>query len=124
MAFIYSLNGTIFILTVELTVIYCLSNSFSSRYCNYFLEYSQASILSTVLCIFLTLKFAAIQFGNALSFSVFQNTSYHETNLLSKQLYFQSSIDYNKMGDFRREFFFFFFFFPEYLAVWSSTSFL
>ena len=61
---IHSLNGTIFILTGELAVIHCLSNSFSSRYCNHFLEYSQASILSTVLCIFLMLlKFAAIQFG-------------------------------------------------------------
>ena len=63
MTFIYSLNGTTFIWTGELVVINCLSNSFSSRYCNYFLQYSQTSILSKVLCIFLMLKFEAIQFG-------------------------------------------------------------
>ena len=44
MTFIHSLNGTIFICTGELAVIYCLSNSFSSRYSNYFLEHSQAFI--------------------------------------------------------------------------------
>ena len=57
----------------------------------------QLSILPTALCIFLTFKFAAIQFGNALSFSAFQKTSRRETNLLSKHLYFQSSIDYIEM---------------------------
>ena len=36
-------------------------------------------------------------FTNALSFSVFQNTNHHETNFSSKQLYFQSSIDYTEM---------------------------
>ena len=61
-ALVHSLNGTIFTFTGELAVIHCLSNSFSSRYCNYFLEYSQASIILTVLYIFL-LKFAAIQLG-------------------------------------------------------------
>ena len=44
--------------------------------------------------------------ANALSLSVFQNTSHREPNLLSKQLYFQSSIDYNEMIDFHREIFF------------------
>ena len=44
--------------------------------------------------------------ANALSFSIFPNTSHLETNLLSKHLYFQSRIDYNKMRDFRREIFF------------------
>ena len=39
-AFIQSLKGTIFILTWELVVIFCLSNSFSSRFYSYFLEYS------------------------------------------------------------------------------------
>ena len=63
MALVHSLNGTIFIFTGELAVIRCLSNSFSSRYCNYFLDCSQASILLTVLSTFLMLKFAAIQFG-------------------------------------------------------------
>ena len=42
----------------------------------------------------------------ALSFSVFRNSSHRETNLLSKQLYFLSSIDYNEMRDFRRGIFF------------------
>ena len=36
-------------------------------------------------------------FSNALSFSVFQNTSNQEINFSSKQLYFQSSIDYTEM---------------------------
>ena len=44
--------------------------------------------------------------ANALSFSVIQDTSHGETNLLSKQLYFQSRIDYNEMRDFCREIFF------------------
>ena len=74
MALIHSLNGTTFIFTRELAVIRCLSNSFSSSYCNYLLEYSQASILSTVLCIFPMLKFAAIQFGKL---TFFQRNSGH-----------------------------------------------
>ena len=76
MALIHSLNGTIFIFTGELAVIRCLSNSFGSRYCNCFLEYSQASILLTVLCIFLMLKFAAIQFGKR---TFFQRNSGHQS---------------------------------------------
>ena len=44
--------------------------------------------------------------ANALSFSLIQDTSHGETNLLSKQLYFQSRIDYNEMRDFCREIFF------------------
>ena len=36
-------------------------------------------------------------FTNALYFSVFQNTSHRETKFLSKQPYFQSSIDYIEM---------------------------
>ena len=44
--------------------------------------------------------------ANAISFSVFQNSSHRETNLLSKHLYFQSSIVYNEMIDFIREIFF------------------
>ena len=107
-AFIYSLNGTVFILTGELAVIHCLINSFSSRYFNYSLEYSPASILSTVLCIFLMVKFEAIQFGQR---TFFQGISEHQplcntSNLLSMQLYFQSSIYFNDMRDFRREIFF------------------
>ena len=56
-------NGTIFVLTGQLAVIYCLSISFSSRYYDHFLEYSQPSILLTLLCIFLMLKVAAIKFS-------------------------------------------------------------
>ena len=41
--------------------------------------------------------------ANALSFSVIQDTSHDETNLLPKQLYFQSRIDYNEMREFCRE---------------------
>ena len=63
-------------LTGELAVIHCLSNSFSSRYKNYFLEYSQPSILSTTLCIFLTLKFTAIQF---IQRTFFQHISEHQS---------------------------------------------
>ena len=44
--------------------------------------------------------------ANALSFSLIQDTSHGETNLLSKQLYFQSRIDHNEMRDFCREIFF------------------
>ena len=44
--------------------------------------------------------------ANALSFSAFQSTSHCETNLLSKQLYFQSRTDDNEMRDFHREIFF------------------
>ena len=44
--------------------------------------------------------------ANTLSFSVIQDTSHCETNLLSKQLYFQSRIDYNEIRVFRREIFF------------------
>ena len=111
MTSIHSLNGTMFILTGELTVIHCLSIFFSSRYCNYFLEYSQTFILSTVLCIFLMLEFAAIQVGPS---TLVQNTSHSETNLLPNQLYHQSSNDYNEMRDFRRDIF------SEYQVVWIS----
>ena len=44
--------------------------------------------------------------ANTLSFSVIQDTSHCETNLLSKQPYFQSRIDYNEIRDFCREIFF------------------
>ena len=74
--FVYSLNGATFILTGELSVIRCLSSFFSSSYCNYFLEYSLVSIVSTVLCIFLMLKFAAIRFGHR---TCFQRISEHQS---------------------------------------------
>ena len=69
MAFIHSLNGITFILTGELAVIYCLRNSFCSRYYNYSQNTRRHPFLVrycctlTVLCIFLMLKFAAIQFN-------------------------------------------------------------
>ena len=53
--------------------------------------------LSTVLHIFLTLKLQSSTVANALSFSVFQNTSHREINFLSKQQYFQDRIDYIEM---------------------------
>ena len=115
---IFSLKGIGFILTGELGVIHCLSNSFSSRYHNYFLELLQPSTLSKGICIFVTLKFAAIQLG--------QRTFFHrETNLLSKQLYFPSNIDY--VGIIAATWGSYSFaerFFSEYLLVWSSYVFL
>ena len=39
----------------------------------------------------------ASTFTSALSFSVFQNTSYRKTNLLLKRLHFQNSIDFIEM---------------------------
>ena len=87
-------------------------------------EYSQPSIFLTILYIFPTLKFANIHF-NVLSFSVFQNTSHCETNFLSNQLYFQTSIDYTEMraaiegASFSQKNFF-----SEQLVVWSSFFFL
>ena len=60
-------------------------------------------------------------FANALSFSVFQNTSHRKTNFLSKQLYFQSSIDYIEMRPATSSRYVFVErFFSEYLVVWSS----
>ena len=115
---IFSLKGIGFILTGELGVIHCLSNSFSGRYHNYFLELLQPSTLSKGICIFVTLKFAAIQLG--------QRTFFHrETNLLSKQLHFPSNIDY--VGIIAATWGSYFFaerFFSEYLLVWSSYVFL
>ena len=77
MAVIHSLKGSVFILTGELAVIDCLSNSFSSiclfpkkvgssyvffhRHYIYFYRIL-AAIHSFILYIFVTLKFAAINF--------------------------------------------------------------
>ena len=64
-------------------------------------------------------------FANALSFSVFQNTSHLETNFLSKQLYFQISSDYT---DIRAATFGSYFFTKrfilEHVVVWNSYFFL
>ena len=91
-----------------------------------YLEYSQSSILSTVLCIFLTLKFATIQFYRRTFFQcTFQNTSHRETNFFLKQLYFQSNIDYVEMKAVTwSSYFFAERIFSEYLAVWNSYFFL
>ena len=59
---------------------------------NIYMEYSQSFILWMVLYFF-----SDVKSQYALSFSVFQNTSHGETNFLSKQLYFQSSIDYTEI---------------------------
>ena len=87
MAVIHSLKGIVFILTGELAVIYCLSKSFSSSYYNYSLEYLQSSILPTVLYIFLTFKFAAIQFGSCPFFQCFS-----KYQPLSKKLVIKAAI--------------------------------
>ena len=76
MTLIHSLNSTIFILTGELAVILFLSDSFSSMYRNYFLEYSQVSILSTIQYIFLMLKFTANHLGQR---TFFQRISEHKS---------------------------------------------
>ena len=113
---IHSLKCAVFILTGKFIyfVIHCLSISISSSMfiskkalilamCSFkgdiiiSIEYSQPSILSTVLYIFQTLKFAAIQ---SCLHTFFQRISEHQSrwkNFLSKQLYFQSNIDYTEM---------------------------
>ena len=106
MAFIHPLNDTIFILTRELAVIHCLRNSFSSRYRNYFLEYSQAPFFQQYCPSFWCQNLQRSYLTSALTFSAFRNSGHRQTNLLSKRLYFQSSIDYNEMRDFRRDIFF------------------
>ena len=60
-----------------------------------FLEVLQPSILSMALYAFLTFYLQPYIFAIALSFSIFQNISYCETN----RLHFQSSIDYIKMEE-------------------------
>ena len=48
------------------------------------------------MCIFKE-RLQPFTLANVLSFSIFQNTGYRETNFLLKQLHFQNSIDYIKM---------------------------
>ena len=48
------------------------------------------------MCIFKE-RLQPFTLANVLSFSIFQNTSYRETNYLLKQLHFQNSIDYIEM---------------------------
>ena len=72
-AVIHSFSGIYF---DRRTCYHPLSNSFSNRSYNYFLEYSQTSIFSTVLCIFLTFKFSAIQFGQR---TFFRGVSEHKS---------------------------------------------
>ena len=48
------------------------------------------------MCIFKE-RLQPFTLATILSFSVFQNTSYRETNFLLKQLHFENSIDYIKM---------------------------
>ena len=92
------------------------------RYYNYLYSILTAihSFNSTVH--FLTLKFAATQFYQR---TFFQRIWEHQLNFLSKQLYFQSNIDYTEMrGATWSSFFFAERFFSEYLVVWSSYFFL
>ena len=141
LAVIYCLKNNVFALTRDIVIIHCLSNSFNNRMFIYKKGWFQSCVLSemhwlflkntrshlfflTILYIFPTLKFANIHF-NVLSFSVFQNTSHCETNFLSNQLYFQTSIDYTEMraaiegASFSQKNFF-----SEQLVVWSSFFFL
>ena len=93
MAVIHCLKVTVFILTGELAVNHCLSNSFSRSIfisrkkflpamCSFkgtviiSIKYLQPSIPSRVLYIFLTLKFAAIKFCQR---TFFQRISEHQS---------------------------------------------
>ena len=75
-----------------------------------FIEDFQISILSMVLYVFLTLKFASMRFD------VFQFTNYCETNFLSKKQHFQSSSNYIEMRVSTS--------FSEQLVEWSGYFFL
>ena len=88
-------------------------------------KYSQPSILLTVLCILLTLKFEAIQFyQSTFSFRIWEHHS-RETNFLSKRIYFHSSIDYIETRAIAwSNYFVAVGFFSEYVVVWSSYFFL
>ena len=57
------------------------------------IEYSQPSIYSIVLYIFLTLKFAYTQFHQRISFQRIPEHQSSWDNFLSNQLYFQNSLD-------------------------------
>ena len=57
------------------------------------IEYSQPSIYSMVLYIFLTLKFAYTQFRQHISFQCIPEHQSLWDNFLSNQLYFQNSLD-------------------------------
>ena len=108
MEFIHSLKGAVFILTGKLAVNHFLSNSFKEkvpssyvffqRYCYYFYRMLSAIDSFKGIIHFSDVKIWSHQVSpDALSFSVFQNTNHLESNFLSKQLYFQSSIDYIEM---------------------------
>ena len=64
------------------------------RYYNYFLEYSQPSILSTILRIFLALKLSAIQFDQRIEAGLFSEQHRLDRNEYShlKQLLFHRNI--------------------------------
>ena len=91
-----------------------MGNSFSSRYCNYFLEYSQAFILLTVLCIFLTLKFAAIQFGQRTFFQCIWEHQSPWNKLIIKAAISRAELFIMKWEIFTERFS------TECLIVWSS----
>ena len=136
MTAIHSLKCTVFILTGKLEVIHCFCNCFSSSMfiskkkldlamrsfkCATIIsiEYSQPSIISTVLHIFLTLKFAFIQFYQHTFCRCISNTSHRETNFLLKQLYFLRSIDYTEMKTATWSNYFFLI-----TSIWSQILFL
>ena len=99
-----------------------LDNYFSIRYYSCFLEYLQSSILSTLLCIFLMLKFVLIQFSPTLFLS-----TYLRRPVNMKQTYYRSSYFFkaallmmkweqpHEAATFSQKYFF-----SEYLVAWSS----
>ena len=87
-AAIHSLKSIIIILTGELAAIHFLVNYFSIRYYNFFLEYSQPSIVSTLLCISLMLKFALIQFLQTPFLSTYLRTPVNMKQTYNRSSYF------------------------------------
>ena len=142
MAVIHSLKGTVFNLTGELLAIHCLSNSFSrQQQYVYFqkrlvpamrsfrgtiiisIEYSQISILSKALHIFLTLKFAAIQFCQR---TFFLRISGYQSPRKKNKLLIEAAIFSEQHRLYWNESSYFFgkkIFFSEHLVVWSSYFF-
>ena len=109
------MKGSAFILIAKLVVIHCLSISSSSTmfiskkvgscyaffqgYYNYLYRMSARShpFFQRRCTFFWRWNLLPSNFTNALSFSVFQKASHRGTNFLSKQLYFQDSIDHTEM---------------------------
>ena len=128
-----------FILIAELAVIHCLSISSSSTmfiskkvgsssaffqgyYNHLYRMYARSHPFFQRRCTFFwRWNLLPSNFTNALSFSVFQKASHRGTNFLSKQLYFQDSIDHTEMRTATwSSYLFAEITFSEYLVAWSS----